>query len=283
MRRYRQEFFLGIFMLAVFVVSGLLFAQQGLASETPQLTITPSQGRVYEAGDVCFGRNYVEANGIAVGGRGQIVSWNQSQMLWDDIQSQNEVGSLQPLDILEVIDGPVCWTDYPLSTSTALTKPRRFWLVQSEQMGLEGWIKEYVRSIIGTRYLIAPLGADDHGVVAGQALSHPIVLEGVLPDGRATFHDNEVVFVDYGYITFDLQIESPHPTCAIEGFITDSALSVKVTTDSMQLGQDAVERVLVEPRAYGLRLIATNNGTPTLRVQDLDCDGLRYILTIYPA
>ena len=283
MRLDRQQCFLGIFVLMMFVVSGFLFAQQGLASETPQLTATPLQGRVFEAGDLCFGRNYADANGIDVGGRGQVVSWNHPQVLWDDIQSKNEVGMLQPLETVEVLAGPACWTDYPLSTSTALTKPRRFWRVRSEQTGLVGWVREYERSIMGTSYLIAPLGADEPGIVAGIALFQPIVLVGKLPDGQFTFHDHEIVFDGYGFVTMSLVITPANSDCPVEAFITDSDLSVTVTTDSMQLGREDVEHVFVEPRAYGLRLIATNNGTPTLRVQDLACDSVRYRLTIYPA
>ena len=44
----------------------------------------------------------------------------------------------------------------------------------------------------GRRYLIAPLDADEQGIVAGDALSQPIVLEGRLPDGQSTYHDHEV-------------------------------------------------------------------------------------------
>ena len=76
---------------------------------------------------------------------------SSADVLWDDIQAQNEVeNATTPRDTVEVLAGPACWTDYPLSTSTALTKPRRFWQVRSEQTGLVGWIREYERSIMGT-------------------------------------------------------------------------------------------------------------------------------------
>ena len=91
------------------------------------------------------------------------------------------------------------------------------------------------------------------------------------------------VFEDYGTITMSLVIIPSNSDCPVEAFITDSDLSVSVTTDSMQLNREDVEHVFVEPRAYGLRLIATNNGIPTLRVQDLDCDSVSYVLTIAPA
>ena len=61
MRLYRQQMFWGVVVLLVFVMGGLFVVQIGSASETPQPTITPSQGRVYETGDLCFGQHYADA------------------------------------------------------------------------------------------------------------------------------------------------------------------------------------------------------------------------------